>query len=317
MRRREWLMGMAAALQAKAAALPANERVKWGLGANLWNYFPKGPFTDLLDVMRDTGFTGLRVTQFPLILENYGISAAQMEREVAKRNLHVVTISFSGPFAERAEHGKLRENARKAMEFLKGFGAKHLVVFSPRRVSESGTAAPAEAWKAMCDGIESVGELAGEMGFRAGLHNHLDQMVENQAELDLFMKTTDAKKVWLSPDTAHLHLAGCDVPSNLKKYSKRLILADYKDAKWTTPSADMVFENGRVLKKDSKAAKFHSSIYDLGDGEIDFKACHRVLKETQFNGWLIVDLDTARTGPRKSYERCGAYVVSQLEPIYK
>jgi len=54
----------------------------------------------------------------------------------------------------------------------------------------------------------------------------------------------------------------------------------------------------------------------LGDGEIDFPACHRVLKNIKFKGWICVDLDTAREGPRKSYERSGAYVVNKLEPIY-
>ena len=47
-----------------------------------------------------------------------------------------------------------------------------------------------------------------------------------------------------------------------------------------------------------------------------FPACHRVLKSIQFKGWLCVDLDIARKGPRASYERCGAYVVNKLEPIY-
>ena len=48
---------------------------KWGLGSNLWNYFPRVPFTDILDVMRDTGFIGLRLTQFPQILKTYDITA--------------------------------------------------------------------------------------------------------------------------------------------------------------------------------------------------------------------------------------------------
>ena len=58
------------------------------------------------------------------------------------------------------------------------------------------------------------------------------------------------------------------------------------------------------------------NIYDLGDGEVDFPACHRVLKAASLKLWLIVDLDIARQGPRVSYERCGAYVVDKLEPIY-
>ena len=58
------------------------------------------------------------------------------------------------------------------------------------------------------------------------------------------------------------------------------------------------------------------AIFDLGDGDIDFPACHRVLKSIEFKGWLCVDLDIARKGPRASYEGCGQYVVDKLESIY-
>jgi sugar phosphate isomerase/epimerase len=101
-----------------------------------------------------------------------------------------------------------------------------------------------------------------------------------------------------------------------EKYKNRLMFADYKDARWTTPDADFVEGNGKVRPKDSEDAKFLSSIYDLGDGEIDFPGCHRVLKSIGYQGWLCVDLDTARRGPRASYERSGAYIVNKLEPIY-
>jgi sugar phosphate isomerase/epimerase len=150
MTRRAILTAMAALVPA-AGKLPANRNVRWALGSSLWNYFPPVPFTDILDVMRDTGFIGIRVTQFPQILTRYHMTAADLEREVSKRNLHVITISFNG--------------------------------------------------------------------------------------------------------AAH-------------------------------------------------------------DGEIDFPGCHRVLKSLAYKGWICVDLDTARKGPRVSYERCGAYVEDRLEPIY-
>ena len=52
--------------------------------------------------------------------------------------------------------------------------------------------------------------------------------------------------------------------------------------------------------KDAKRApkNFKDQIFDLGDGEIDFPGCHRVLKSIGYKGWLCVDLDTARQGPR-------------------
>src|ERR1700688_4263097 len=96
MTRREALGTLAAALASAAGRLPANRNVKWGLGSNLWNYFPRVPFTDILDVMKDTGFIGLRLTQFPQILKTYDITAAQMQKETEKRGCQIVTISFNG-----------------------------------------------------------------------------------------------------------------------------------------------------------------------------------------------------------------------------
>ena len=75
MTRREGIAVLTAGLASAAGRIPSNRNVKWGLGSNLWNYFPRVPFTDILDVMRDTGFIGLRLTQFPQILKTYDITA--------------------------------------------------------------------------------------------------------------------------------------------------------------------------------------------------------------------------------------------------
>jgi inosose dehydratase len=137
------------------------------------------------------------------------------------------------------------------------------------------------------------------MGFRAGLHSHLGQMVQNLEEIDLCMELTDPRLFYLSPDTAHVYLAGGDPAAVMSKYRRRLMMADYKDA-----------------KRAGLGPKFIENIFDLGGGEIDFPWCHRVLESIKFQGWLCVDLDIARHGPRASYVRCGDYVVRSLEPIY-
>lgn len=292
MTRRTALALLATSLAQAADKLPANKNVKWALGSNLWNSFPGTPFTEILDVMKDTGFIGLRVTQFPKILQTYNITTEQMRKEVDKRGLHIITISFNGPAFDPAQRTTYVNNAKTAMTFLKNFDANLLVVFSPNRkdLTEPG-------FKAMCESFNAVGEAAGEMGFRAGLHNHMGQFCQNQDEIDKCMAMTDPKLFWYSPDLAHLYLAKCDPAANLKKYASRLMMMDYKDAK-------------------REGAKFLDQIYDFGDGEIDFPACHRVLKSINFKGWICADLDIARKGPRVSYERCAAYVVNKLEPIY-
>jgi sugar phosphate isomerase/epimerase len=281
-----------ASLARTANRLPGNKNVKWALGSNLWNSFPPVPFTDILDIMRDTGFIGLRLTQFPQILDKYQMTASKMQSEASKRGVQVITISFSGPAHDSSQTKQVVADARKAMQFLQEFGAKHLVVFSPSRKFLTD-----EGFKTMCQTFNHIGEAAGEMGFRAGLHNHLNQMVENEAEVDRCMELTNPKLFWFSPDIAHLYLPGMEPAKILDRYKTRLMLIDYKDAR-------------RGIKN------FRDSIFDFGDADIDFAACHRVLKSVQYKGWICADLDTARKGPRVSYERCGEYVVNKLEPIY-
>ena len=92
-------------------------------------------------------------------------------------------------------------------------------------------------------------------------------------------------------------LAGAASARTLEKHKNRLMLLDYKDARKVGPN-------------------LRDNIFDFGDGEIDFPACHRVLKSISYQGWICVDLDMARQGIRSSYDRCGAYVVNKLEPIY-
>ena len=318
MNRRDFVASLAvlpAALTSGEGLMPANRNIKWALSAGLWGSLPPCPFTNILDDMKATGFIGIRLTGFPHILDQYGLTATQMQAEVAKRGLNVVTLSWTGPLDDPAQRQQVLDSARTAMKFLADFGARHLVVFSPSR-TRPGADTP-DAFKELCARCNQIGELAGEMGFTAGLNNHLSQMVQTQEEIDRFMAMTDAKLFGFSPDTSHLYLAGCDVVGTLEKYKHRIKFLDYKDAKWTTPTGDLVQPNGHVLAKDSAQAKLSNSMYDLGDGEVDFVGCHRVLKSVDYRGWICAALDVARNGPRADFERSGAYIVKKLEPIYK
>jgi sugar phosphate isomerase/epimerase len=317
MNRREFVAALSMLATSLAHAendKPANRNIKWALSEALWRYFPQAPFTDMLAVMQETGFIGVRLAGYPRVLSDYNLTPAQMLSEVSRRNLNVVTISWNGALHDPAQREAVLASARDAMKFLADFGANHLVVFSPNR-NLPGAQTPA-AFRELCERCNQIGELAGGMGFTAGLHNHMGQMVQNQDEVDRFMAMTDPRLFGLSPDTCHLNLAGCDVPGTLNRYKDRIRFLDYKDSKWTTPSKDWVQPNGKVFPKDSPDARFFNSSYDLGDGEVNFPQCHRILKSVHYRGWVCVDLDTARLGPLADFQRCGAYIVNKLEPIY-
>src|SRR2546422_8466333 len=122
MQRRAFLTSLAATLSRAAERLPANRNIKWAVSAGLWSHYPLSPFTDILDVMRDTGFIGVRLTGYPGILKTYNLTAAQLEKEISKHNLYVATISFGGPVNDPSQHKRVIENAREAMRFLQSFG---------------------------------------------------------------------------------------------------------------------------------------------------------------------------------------------------
>lgn len=236
-----------AALASAESRLPANKNIKWALSSLVWNSLPPVPFTSILDVMKETGFIGIRLAGFPHVLDQYGLTASQMRSEFSKRDLHVVTVSFNAPLENPAQRQQVLDSARNAMKFLADCGANHLMVFSPLR-TKPGADTPA-AFQELCARCNQIGELAGEMGFTAGLHNHMGQMVQTQAEIDRFMSMTDPKLFGLSPDTAHLDLAGCDVAGTIERFKHRIKLLDYKDAKWTTQLPTGRIQAERSLQK--------------------------------------------------------------------
>src|SRR5260370_23886223 len=124
--------------------------------------------------MRDTGFMGIRLTQFPGILTKYGITAAELEKEPSKRDLQIVTISFNGPTHAPSQLSKVLADARTAMNFLKNFGAHHLVVFSPSRRAK-GVDSP-DAFVNMCTAFNRIGEAAGGLDFSPALRKDLNHM---------------------------------------------------------------------------------------------------------------------------------------------
>ena len=106
-----------------------------------------------------------------------------MEREISKRNLHVATISFGGPVNDPSQHKAGCCESSRSNEVSAGIRRK-----SPGRVSpephKTGCKMSMPRFRAMCTGFNLIGEAAGEMGFEAGVHNHLDEMVQGPEEVD-------------------------------------------------------------------------------------------------------------------------------------
>jgi len=324
MRRREMLAAMAAGLGAlrlkvEAAEPPPGRNLMWAASAFLWtstqwaNTNPL-PYTDMFDVLRDTGYDGFRLTGWPGILDRIGMTLPQLHKELEKRNLRIATLSFGGAANDPAKHADIEASARRACELLRDFGATELVVFSPGRVNK---VLIREHIRIMCEFYNRLGDVCAEYGIRAGLHNHSQgQIIQNQDEIELLLKLTDPKKFHWCPDTVHLYMAQCDIIGLFEKYADRLIFFDLVDARYDFASDDVPNASGKIDKAGTHNATFMLSNKDYGHGEVDLRGIMRILKKVKYRGWINLDHHYASVSPRFNLGRCMDYVKEQLNPIY-
>ena len=324
MRRRELLAALAAraaslaAFREKAGAA-AGPNLKWAVSMFLWTstQWPDRapvPFTDMLDVVKDTGFDGFRFVGWPEALEKYDLSLSFLDRELSRRGLRIATLSFHGEADDPSKQAAMDKAAHGACAFLKHFGATELVVFSPKRPNK---VLVREYLRVACEYYNRLGDLCAGYGIRAGLHNHSQgQLVESQDEVELMLKLTDPARFHWAPDTVHLYMGGCHIGELFDKYAGRLICMDFIDAKYEFARQDLHVPNGRVEKAGTQNATFMLSNRDLGDGEIDFPRLTRALKRVKYKGWIVVDDHYAPLGPRQDFSRSMKYIREKLSPIY-
>src|SRR5260370_29776447 len=146
MKRRELLAvlgakDVAVELHRKRATAAAGPNIRWAVSMFLWpsTQWPDRapvPFTDMLDVIKDTGFDGFRFVGWPDSLQKYDLSMSFLDRELSKRGVRIATLSFNGQAQDPAQHPAIDKSAREACTFLKDFGATEPVALSPRRANK-------------------------------------------------------------------------------------------------------------------------------------------------------------------------------------
>lgn len=119
-------------------------------------------------------------------------------------------------------------------------------------------------------------------GISAALHNHLGSRIENQEELDFFLKEVPEAKLLL--DIGHLAAAGGDVCATAGRYFDRLAAIHFKD----------VFVKDESIGLDRWWERLR--FCELGGGNrpgmIDWQGTARLLKEKNYTKWVLVEHDT-------------------------
>ncbi|PMB83570.1 myo-inosose-2 dehydratase [Dolosicoccus paucivorans] len=192
------------------------------------------------------------------------------------------------PFEETAEAFK------KHRDFLNAMGAKVIVVSEQGHSIQGQQETPVfeekphftdEEWDLLTEGLEKLGELAKEKDMAIVYHHHMGTGVQTTEEIERLMENTNPELVSLLYDTGHLVFSGEDPIEIYEKYKDRIKHIHFKDIR-----EDKM--NEVKSEKDSFLAGVRKGVFTVpGDGMIDFAPIWKEIKESGYEGWIVVEAE--------------------------
>ena len=138
--------------------------------------------------------------------------------------------------------------------------------------------------------LSDLARWTADQGMPLAYHHHMGSFIEDPEDIDWLMEFT-SPEVNLCFDTGHLLFGGGDVLSTLRRWSNRVLHVHFKDVR--PEVVRDVRDNGRSFLDAVIAGAFTVP----GDGCIDFQPVADHLKETDYDGWIVVE---AEQDPGKS-----------------
>jgi len=303
----------------------------WGLAGGmgtLRNLFTSGGWNPLrfweqiLISSKTAGLDGIEITFAPgtwySARDAYG-SAQGFAGALREHGLELSSGYFSthipgtdryAEFDNAADHAVLLEMIGGYAEFLQTCGSDSLIVSLPLRASRDAdppVLVDLQRAELMADLLNRMGYLLLQYGVKLAVHPEAFSMFRNSRDVDLFMLLTDPTYVFLCPDTAQFTVAGSDPLAIVERHRDRLSITHWKDATGPAP-ADVPIDETIYERQ----IQWFTAV---GSGVVDWPAWVRLLRDLQYEGWAVLELDTA-PDPVGDLQRIRQYVERSLSAIY-
>ena len=143
-----------------------------------------------------------------------------------------------------------------------------------------------DGWRHLAAHATAVASLAGEYGLTVALHPHVGTLIETDAQVQRALEVTD---VGWCLDTGHLMIGGTDPAAFARAYGERVTHVHLKDIDAAIAAA---LTAGRMsLVQATQAGLF----VPLGRGAAPVAETLDALNEHGYDGWLVLEQDTAIT----------------------
>ena len=173
-----------------------------------------------------------------------------------------------------------------------------------------------DEWKLLIPRINEISKMMIDENMPLAYHHHMGTVIETEDETRRVIEST-SDSVKLLIDTGHMLFAGGNSIKLTEDFMERIIHVHCKDIRKN------VLE--KSLKNDStfRQAFLDGAFTVPGDGCIDYKPFLKVLKNRNYEGWLVVEAeqDPAKANPfeyakigynylSKTAKECGFNIIS-------
>lgn len=246
-------------------------------------------FRQIVSEMALAGFTGCEIgNKFPT-------DAATLKWELEMRGMRVASRWFSS-FLLTQPYETVEADFIRELDFLAALGADRINVSEQSYSIQGKTDVPVLTgnhkpvmddgqWVRLCEGLNGLGKVAAQRGFRLCYHHHMGTVVQTAAETDRLLANTDPRYVFLCYDTGHFTFAGEDPLLMLQKYANRVGHVHLKDMRLP------VVEQARQQGWSFLTAVRNGAFTVPGDGAVAFDPVFRLLAEAGYEGWLLVEAE--------------------------
>ena len=254
-------------------------------------------FRQTVSEMALAGFTGCEIGN------KYPSDPVDLKKQLQLRGMTIASRWFSS-FLLTQPLEQVKADFEKELDFLAAVGCNRINVSEQSYSIQGQLDTPVltgghkhimddREWQLLCDGLNALGRIAADRGFKLCFHHHMGTVVQTAEETDRMMANTDPRYVFLCYDTGHFTFAGEDPLAMLKKYVSRVGHVHLKDMRLP------VVEEARKNNWSFLQAVRNGAFTVPGDGDVDFDPVFRVLEEAGYEGWLLVEAeqDPAKADP--------------------
>lgn len=290
-----------------------NKKIRVGIAPIGWtnddlpDLGSENTFEQCVSEMALAGFRGTEVGN------KYPRDTVVLKKALALRGIEICNAWFSACFTSKPEAEVLKEFIQHR-DFLYEMGAK---VIGAAEVGNSiqGLDKPIfkakpvyteEQWKRVIRGFNLMADLAEEKDMKLSCHHHMGTGVQTMEEIDRFMDSVQ-KNVSLLYDSGHIYYSDGTYESCLtllKKYIGRIAHIHLKDVR---PEIIEKVKNEKLSFLDGVRA---GTFTVPGDGAIDFEPIFRIINESGYEGWMVVEAeqDPAKANPLEYALKARKYI---------